>query len=53
MVRASSPCSSVSAAPCSLNDILVYTVAPLVGGGLAALLFALFIEKQHGAPAKK
>ena len=39
---------------CSLNDILVYTVAPLIGGGLAAILFTQFIEKQHKAvPAEK
>lgn len=39
---------------CSLNDILVYTAAPLIGGGLAAILFTQFIEKQHKAvPAKK
>lgn len=36
---------------CSLNDILVYTVAPLIGAGLAALLFTKFIQKEHEAPA--
>lgn len=32
---------------CSWTDILVYTIGPLVGGGLAALFFTKVIEPNH------